>query len=454
MVARLLALAGLLAALMPALSAAPVQDPPFPEGIVATWNGGEVGMEEFERFLGATFRGQQLGREALIHLLQLTLVEREAETRGLRVDPAALRERVAFARSEAERSQIDLDALLVERGIKTEEFVKMLGDSLLHEALVRQDLGRGAEEPVSSDELHAWSQERLAKLLDATTAAPVGYALHSPPFVVTERELGHAIRTALGALRARGYLRDLVLNKEMARWAQANGVALTDALMQEEIDFQRARAEEGGVSLEALLEAMGSSLEKVKANVQLRTTSWLREYSRRRWDEAWFDTLTSEERHELERAHGERRQVAWILLRAVEAGAKQSPLDLSFEEAGSELERILTKVKTEADFLAAAEQYSEDEASRVRKGFLGFLSRSEPPAKADPALCAAAFAAEPGLIAGPFRVRTGIAACMVTEILPMPDEAEFRARVRRARHAELREEILDGIGLRTAFDPE
>ena len=79
---------------LPALLAAPllltaalpaqVGTDPLPEGVVAAWDGGQLEVEAFERFLGAYAHYQGIGREALTHLLQVRLVEVEAERAGLR----------------------------------------------------------------------------------------------------------------------------------------------------------------------------------------------------------------------------------------------------------------------------------------------------------------------------------------------------------------------------------
>lgn len=439
--------AGALAAL------APAQEPeraaePLPPGVAARWDGGEATLEEFEAFLGRTFRRQPLGSEALRHLLQIQLVEREAAARGISAPPAAVAARVAEARSEAKKAGLDLDEILAQRGIRAEEFERLLRDSLLHEALARQDLGRGPDETVTSEELQRWTEEHVAALLEKAREAPPGLALDSPPFTVTEEELGRAIRTALSAERLRPYLLDLLVARIAAAWALEQGVEIGAALLDEELEWQRRRAEEQGVSLDALLQALGSSAAEVRQNPHLRATATLRLMAERRYDTAWFEALPPERRQELGERFGARREVAWILLRA--AAQKEGPLDLTYEEAEEELRKLAAGIRTAQDFRAAASQYSEDEVSRLRDGSLGWLHRRDP--RADPEVTAAAFAAAPGAVAGPIRTREGAALVLVGAVEPEPDEEAFRGAVRRGLVGELRSELLAEARLRTIYD--
>ncbi len=444
-----------LAALILSLPATAVDPLPaqeaLSEGLVAVWDGGRITTEEFEAFLGSTFRGQALGRQGLEHILQIRLVELEAEAQGLRVPEEALEARLARARAEVEAAGEDLEELLARRHLSLDRFRELLRDSLLHEMLVRQDLGRPAGEEVSAEELRNWTRKRLAELLEKAREAPAGYAIQSPPYVVTEAELGRALLGALGPARLRDYLADLVLYRHLQAWIRARGQTLTDDLLQEELAWQARRAEDSGASLELLLQAAGTSLEEVKRNVPLRTTSLLRLVARERYDDAWFAALSPARRRELEERFGEQRLVAWILLHAVAEAEKQGPLQLTFAEAEAELRGKLPELQDLQAFQEAAARWSEDEVSRLRRGVLGWIHRRQP--GTDPALCAAAFAGAPGTTLGPVRLARGVALLRVLELRRPASEEEFREEVRRGLHPELRRALLAEIHLRTRWDP-
>ncbi|TAH38927.1 MAG: hypothetical protein EYC70_03165 [Planctomycetota bacterium] len=435
----------LLLAVCPCAQEAPAA---LERGQVARWDGGALTVEAFEAYLGQRLRGQSLGVEALRHLLQIHLVEQEAAARGLRVAPEALAERVRRAHEEITKTGVDVDEFLARRGLTAADFEKLLADSLLHEMLARQDLGRAPEEAVSNEELLAWTEQRLSALLAQAAEAPPGHVLNAPPFVVTEQQLGAVLRSALEHEQLLGYVHDVVLAQRADAWAQEHGVELDAAMIEEELEYQRRKAEESGVTLDALLQAMGTSVAQVTGNPSFRTTVLLRAWAQRRYDDAWFAALAAPQRQQLEERFGARREVSWILLRA--SAQKVDPLDLSFEEAAEELARVGASIQSAEDFGNAASKYSEDEVSRLRRGRLGWLHRRD--ARADPAVTAAAFAAEPGRVSAPVRTGEGVALLLVTASEPAPEEARFRDDVRRGLLAELRAEILAQARLGTLYD--
>ncbi|RMH04040.1 MAG: hypothetical protein D6702_04215 [Planctomycetota bacterium] len=440
----------LLAAQDPAPAAEPTAAEPLPPGIVARWNDGEITAEDFERFLGRSFHRKPLGQEALRHLLQIQLVEREAAAAGLRIDDAEVADRLSEIRRQAEAEGFDLDSALRSRGLDPEEFRRLLRDSLLHEELVRRDLGLGPDQTPTPEQQEKWTNDRIEELLAASAAAPVGYALDEPPFRITLLELGAAIRAALPPSRQREYLEQLVLQRHLAAWARKEGVVLRDEILEQEIEWRRRHVAEspayGGMSYDQILASQGSSLAGVRGSDELRTAGYLRLLARRRWPDSWFESLSPEERRTLEGQAGEARLVRWILLRAKEE--KTDPLDLDFAEARQELADLAAEATDEAAFARLAGEVSEDDASRRRGGLLGWVHRLDP-AGADPAVVEAAFALEPGRVSEPIRVAGGMALVWLSEIRPRPEEAEFREEVRRSRHQQLRREILDSIGLRT-----
>lgn len=423
------------------------QAPPLPTGVVARWDGGELLDAPYERFLGRSFHGKPLGREALQHILQIQLVEREAERLGLRPDPAEVERRVAEAYSQAAAAGLDLDQALAVRGLDGASFRALLADAILHEELVRRDLGLGPEQAPSVEQQQEWTSRRMAELLAAAPAAPSGYALDAPPYRVSLEELGAAIHAALPPGRQREYIEQLVLQLHLAEWARSEGVLLPDEVLQQELEWRRWRVADspafGGMSYEALLTSQGSSLEAVKDSEELRTAGYLRLRAERRYDDAWFAALPAADRAALEGKLGEARQVLWILLRA--RAEKVDALDLDFAEAALELRSYTAEIHGETDFRRLARDYSEHDASRAREGLLGWIHLYEP--QVEMAVCQAAFALAPGEVSAPVQVPQGMAILLVAAVRPCPPEAEFRELVRRDKHQELREEILAEVDL-------
>ncbi len=441
----------LLAALLLQVLAGPGQDAapaaPFPPGVVARWDGGQLEEGPYDRFLGRSFHRKPLGQEALQHLLQIQLVEREAERLGLAVAESAVEARLDEVRRQAEEGGFDLDGALASRGLDAARFRKLLRDSLLHEELVRRELGMGPEETPTPEQQEAWSQERLAELMALSARSPEGYALDAPPYRVTLQELGAAIRVALPPGRQREYVEQLVLQRHLADWAARGKVVLGEEVLARELDWRRVHVAGnpafGGMSYEQILSSQGSSVESVKSSDELRTAGYLWLLAAERYPDAWFDALPAEERTALEGQVGEARSVRWLLLRAKDQ--KVDPLDLDFDDARAELEAYRAEIATEEDFARLAGELSEHEVSRPRGGMLGWVHRYEP--SVDLTVCQAAFALEPGQVSEPVMVADGMALVFLCAVRPRPEEAAFRDLVRRSRHSELRQEILEGLNL-------
>lgn len=422
---------------------------------VAVWNGGSISVERFDRFLGANARYQQTGAEALTHILQLQLVQTEADARGLKPDPQAVEARLAEAKAQVEAAGKSLEVLLAARQMGMKEFRALLADSLLHEQLVRMDYGLAADTAVSPEQLQQWSQERIDALLAKSKEAPTGMVLDAPPYRVSEQDLGAILRQTMGNEDLVDRVEQLVLMEALPKWASKNGKPLTDDLLYQEIEWRRKRVEENpayaGATYEGLLQVKNSSIELVLQSDELRVVGYLRLFAEERLPDSWFASLSAAERDDLEQQYGASRRIGWLLLRAHEQ--KGDALDLTFEEATEELNRLRKQMTSADDFRRLASEYSEDEVTRRRAGMLGWVHQVEKGVA--PALSAAAFDAPGTGIFGPVQVVdpnpfasiSGMALVLIEDIRDTPPEEEFRALVRRGHHNALRATFLEELNL-------
>jgi len=450
-------------------SPAPAQEnaAQLPSGVIARWDGGQLSTAAFDRFLGAYAHYQGIGQEALSHLLQVKLVEVEAERAGLSAAPAAVDARIQEARTKLEEANLDLDDLLRKRDLTAAEFRKLIADSLLHEMLVRKELQLGPDQEVTPTMLQEWSDTKLAALLEQSISAPPGMALDVPPYRISEQDLGAVLRRTMAEPELREHVEQLVLQMEMPRWAAGARIALTDDILQREIDWRRVRVQDnpayGGLTYEEILKSRQSSVEAVLQSDELRTVGYLRLMSEQIYDDAWFAALPAETHAELDNEYGGSRLVSWIFLNATEKAA--SELDLDFAAAERELLDLRERIGSIEDFHSLATQYSEDELTRRRQGVLGWIHRQEK--GVEPEICQAAFEAKGIGVQGPVQVRSapygnnlppglanarsGMALILVQDLRPAPSEAEFRDLVRRGLHQELRRQYLDGLELQCVF---
>lgn len=456
----------ILAAVAPLLPAQEAQAPLPPE-VIARWDGGELSAESFDRFLGAYAHYQGIGQEALSHILQVRLVEVEAERAGLSVTPVAVEARIQEARAQLEDAGLELESLLRNRQMTFGEFEKLIGDSLLHEKLVRAEKKLGPDAEVTPTMLQEWSEARLASLLEQSKVAPPGMALDVPPYHVTEQELGEVLRRTMSELELRDHVEQMILQYEMPKWAASARMALTDDILQREIEWRRQRVKDnpayGGLTYEEILQSRQSSIESVLQSDELRTVGYLRLMSEQVYDDSWFASLPADARAELDNQYGGSRLVAWIFLNATEK--PQSELDLDFPGAERELLALREQINSIEDFHRLASLYSEDEPTRRRQGILGWIHRQEK--GVEPEICQAAFDAAGVGVQGPVRVdsapigtnlppgiaknRSGMALVLVQDIREAPTESQFRDLVRRGMHEELRQRYLDSLAVECQY---
>ncbi len=423
---------------------------------VAVWNGGSLDQDRFDRFLGANAHYQQTGVQALTHLLQIRLVEIEADARGFKPNPAAVDARIQKAREQIEAAGQSLETILASRQMGMQEFRKLIADSLLHEDLVRADLQLPVEEAVTAEMLQSWTDQHIANLQEKAKSAPPGMVLDAPPYRISEQELGAILRQTMGNDDLVDRVEQLVLMEALPAWAQAEKLPLTDDVLYQEIEWRRKRVEEnpayGGATYEGLLQVKNSSIEAVLKSDELRVAGYLRLLAKQQFPDSWFENLEAEQRADIEAEYGASRYIGWILLRAHEE--KTDDLDLTFEEAEKELLKLRERMRNADDFRSLATDYSEDEATRRRAGMLGWVHARED--GVPQALCDAAFAA-PGkgifgpvkiVDANPFQPLSGMALVLIADLRESPPQAELRALYRRGQHKALRRQFLNEIRLR------
>ena len=429
--------------------------------VLATFDGGQIEADHFDRHLGADARHQQSGAEALVHILRLQIVSIEAANLGLVAADEKIDERIAIAVEQIEAAGMSLEKLLASRELGMREFRELIGDSILHEQLVRHDLNLSIFAEVSPQQLEEWSNNKLNELLELSKEAPPGMALDAPPFRVSEQELGRVMRRTMSIEELQDRLEQMVLTVALPKVAADNKAILSDDILNDEIEWRRKRVNEnpayGGASYEGLLEAKGMTVESVRQSDELRVAGYLRLLSEQVMPDSFFDDLSEELTQRYDNEHGETRNVGWILLRADDE--KESPLDLDFDEAKEELLALRDRIKTTKDFSDLAYDYSEDDRTRRRGGMLGWIHHYEKGVTT--ALATAAFSKEGTGIYGPIKIvddnplqpLSGRALILVKDILPRPSKDAFQDAVRRGTHRDLRQSFLSSITLKSVFKP-
>jgi hypothetical protein len=106
------------------VAALPQQDVAAP--VLATFDGGQIEADHFDRHLGADARHQQSGAEALVHVLRLQIVSIEAANLGLVATDEKIDEVIALATKQIEAAGMSLEKLLVSRELEMQEFRELI----------------------------------------------------------------------------------------------------------------------------------------------------------------------------------------------------------------------------------------------------------------------------------------------------------------------------------------
>jgi foldase protein PrsA len=436
-----------------ALLPPPGQVSSLPAGVAGRAGDRPFTFQDFHAYLVERFDGKEEGKQALQQVARCRTVEEEAARRGLGVTAEEVRRR----RDELDRKlqsagEPAIDSNLRARGIEREAFEDLLRLTLLHEKIVRAERSLPEGEEIPAEALAKWLEERLARVETSRSNLPPGAIALVGGRAVAVDELGRNVRHLLGATKAKELLLEALGARLVEDRAKALGLAPRPAHFEAEFERRRGRVLEdptyGGATYDDLLRAAGSSLEEVRRDPRTRTAVLLDLIVEKSVPAERLADQFARERSRLELQYGEGRRASLLFLRA---GAKEGEgVARTFEQAEEELRALLPKVADAERFGPIARERSEDEETKGSGGDLGVLHAAEK--GRDPALLAAVFAAQPGALVGPLRLKEGVALVLVREKVPSPDAAVLQERLRAELRSRLYRELLGSSPLVTYLD--
>jgi parvulin-like peptidyl-prolyl isomerase len=435
-----------------ALAALAQQDDPavarfrYPDG-----REGRVDRAELARDVGARHRRGENGAEALRVLVDRELVAIEARAAGIEPTQQDVDACVAGIRAQVESAGASLDDFLSARRMTRADFERnFVRFQVAHQRLVMRAVDLDDPAEVTPELQQLWLEEARGRhrVVTEESKLPPGMVA-----VVDDRrfdlaDLGRELLPNVPDEEIDKHLRRIVLRELLRARAEAADIKVTEADTRAEIEARRARIESDpryrGVSYaDWLRTTQGLTVDELARSPQMVATVQQERLCALAFPRAELERRLREDREAVLRAHGERRAISVILLRALEK--PNEIVRRSFEAAREEVARLREELDGNQDFGRLARIHSEDPHSKVRGGALGEFTRGADDVP-DPVL-AAAFAMQPLEVSAPIRVPQGFCLVRVTKVIPAPDEPELLEALREELAQGLLAEMLEAAAI-------
>lgn len=388
-------------------------------------------------------RHRDEGRAACEHLVATTLVRRAAAKAGIWPSPERVQELWRQLQQQLRAQGRDPQDVPVIRNSGLERFLDDLAVQLAHEALVRRQLGLGADEPVGGDMLQLWVVEarRAVPVVDDPDQLPVGTAVRVDGQAVPLLELGMLLLRMSDSGERDRFVRQVVVLQCIEAEARALGIEVTPEDLEHEIAARRLQAERDprfrGMTFAQLLQSQGLSVDWLRHSRVFRAQLLQKKLAAVRHPREELLLEIARDREAVLARAGARRRLGLIFLRALDEPNPLVPRD--FAAARAHLEEVRARLLTE-EFDTVARIESEHAGSKGRGGDLGWLQRASD--ALPPAVMAAAFAQEPGQVAGPLDGPDGCYLVKVLDVEPEPTDDELVVRLREQAVERRNREIL------------
>ena len=262
-------------------------------GQVAVIEGGlALTDSDLDRYLGTVYARLPEGDDALQQLLTEAVIDAAAAQAGVTAtddEIAALETRLEAQAREGSGGKLGLKESLGQ-SVTLQDLHAALRLQVLHEGIVRHELGLPADAPVDPAQLKAWIDAHLPG--DALEALPLDdpLAVRWPGGELSKAAVGRRLRSMLPARDVSGVLTEMIGVLLVRREAERLGLALTPAAATEEVLDRnaalKAKAGIGDVSYDQFVETVQKrSLKELIASDQFGAEVLLRLISERNWTE-------------------------------------------------------------------------------------------------------------------------------------------------------------------------
>lgn len=433
--------------------------------------GAHVTFEELDALVLSRHAQSRLGRETRLFLLKLRVVE--SIGRELGVQPSA--EEVQAMLDDIERgvrqegAARDIDEYLELQGVSKEEFLSSLRAAVLQTKLARLGLGIPAGEPITAEQQEMWLEARIQErgLEELPPPWESGPMLRCGDVTIERAEFLPYLRERLPDEDLRGMMMDVLRRKRLeARMPDLDPGTLS-AAVQEELQRRRVEVQQDpkykGLPYEQLLQSQGVLVESWDRDPSVAVAALSQLWMRRTYQTEDLRAAYENERAWFDAQFGEALEAHVLFLHATDRPNELVPLD--HEAAEDQLLEVARGIRSFEDFQLAVELRSQDRASRDRKGYLGWVTRTgtSGPSPAREAIFEAldsgAYkptlpADSPQRLVGPVRTERGVLLLWIGQRRPRPTWDEMIVHVHRTLRQRFIDEAVDPAQVITYLDEE
>ncbi|MEZ5965746.1 MAG: peptidylprolyl isomerase [Planctomycetota bacterium] len=425
------------------VAAAPTQAP----ATVATytWKGepGTVTMDDVALEMAPRQRRTEHGKETIEHLIDLHLVRKAAEAKGVLPTDGEVRKQLDAYRGAIEAQGRDPAQYLASKGISMNELADYTILTLALDRLVMQQLGMKDAGQVTNEYRELWLRDarKAAEPVTSEAALPPGIVARVAERQFTMLDLGRVLAARAKPAERNRYARQVILRRILDAEARARGIEVTAADCAATVARIRARAEAekgGDVTFDNMLEALGTTEAELQASPVLKAQAIARRLLEERYPESEIQARLVKDADSTRARFGARRRVDVLWLRASATPSQLIPR--SFETAEKEAAQLRDKLDKGTTFAMLARVHSDDPRTKLKGGEAGWHRRASTSLPDE--VLAWAFAAQPGDVSNPIRVADGVCLAHVAEVEPQPDVATLRARLLEDMEEGLHRELL------------
>jgi len=410
---------------------------PLPQGIVAKGTNISITENEYYSYIARTFIKNEEGKSALGQFIAEVAIKHAVETRGIKINPQAVENRLKMLDDQCRQSskgELGLDEHIKENDINREDFLEAIRLSVAHELMAKKDFGVADDVEIPSAKLNIWLKQESSKLKVEYNDLEKGVAVRIDGENISLADFGIKLSILLSKKTSSDVLDELVGLALITRKAEELGITINDKDIEAEIRDRGAllNTKEGFKSIsykEFIKATLGQDLNEYKKSPKFLGETLLKKICSLVQHDAYLIDFYTTNKAYFNNRYGRAPRISTIFLKAVmfkNVLTKQSSLQRKFEDAEKELIAIKDRLtKGEATFENMARIYSEH-PSKDNGGDLGFIPPVTPGWED---ISKAALLARIGMVLGPLQTSDGYHLIRVTDKRDNPPYEKIRNRV-------------------------
>ena len=442
-----------------------------PIELAARYKDAFVLFPELDELVLSRYAESKLGRETRLFMLKMRVIA--SIGRELGVEPSA--EEIQTMLSSIERdvkasgAAADIDDYLARQGVSKAEFLESLRLAVLQTQLSRRGLGIPENQPVTAEQQEMWLETQIAERGLEEFPAPWndGLVLRNGDVELRKDEFITFLRGRVDPDELRECLYELLRVKRMKKRMPDVDPKVFDQAVESEIENRRIEVQTDpkyqGISYDQLLASQGILYSNWHRDPNVVQAALARLWVQRSYNEEALREVYENERAYFDAEYGEALEARVLFLRAAKFPNELIPRD--YEKAENELNVMAQGIRSLAEFEAAVELHSEDNNSRKRKGYLGWVTRTgtSGPSPAREAMFGALDSGKykpsdpensTTRLVGPVRTTSGVLLLWIGQRRPKPSWNSMIVYVHKTLRQRFTDEAVDPLQVTTFLDDE